>query len=346
MIETETRPPPVAAGETSPVGDFAVVIENMVKRYGRTTAVNGLSMHVPKGSVYGFVGPNGAGKTTTIRTLATLQRPDSGTAFLAGHDVVKEPKAVRDRVGYMPDFFGVYERLTLAEYLDFYGDSHRIPSAKRKQLSDELLELVDLTDKRNEQVEVLSRGMKQRLGLARSLIHDPEVLLLDEPASGMDPRARIELREILRELSRMGKTILISSHILPELAEMCTDIGIIHSGHILAEGPVNEVVASLTNGPQLEIRLLRLDDRPAAERVIESTEGCRLLEPEDGEPGGDKHTLAVDFRGTAEDMASLLHRLHEAGVAVTRFGMEAGTLEDVFLSVTDLREEDQGRATR
>jgi ABC-2 type transport system ATP-binding protein len=336
MLDTQPvdQVTPLAGAEP----DYAIVVENMVKRYGRTAAVNGLSLHVPRGSVYGFVGPNGAGKTTTIRTLATLQKPDAGSATVCGFDVVREPTKVRDRVGYMPDFFGVYERLTVAEYLDFYGASHRIPGPKRRQLCDELLELVDLTDKRKEQVEVLSRGMKQRLGLARCLIHDPEVLLLDEPASGMDPRARIELREILRELSRMEKTILISSHILPELAEMCTDIGIIRAGQILAEGPVHAVVAQLTTGPRLQISVLSPAHIQEAKSLVGQTEGCVLLDDEDD------HTIAVDFSGSEEDMAGLLGRLHAAGVSVTRFGLESGTLEDVFLSVTDLGEDTQGGA--
>jgi len=332
MIETRDVAEANAAPSEGDPAQGSIVIENMVKRYGRMTAVNGLSMHVPKGSVYGFVGPNGAGKTTTIRTLATLQKPDAGSVRLCGFDVVRDPKQVRDRVGYMPDFFGVYERLTVAEYLDFYGDSHRIPLAKRRQLCDELLELVDLTDKRDDQVEVLSRGMKQRLGLARSLIHDPEVLLLDEPASGMDPRARIELREILRELSRMGKTILISSHILPELAEMCTDIGIIRGGQLIAEGPVQAVVAELTRGPRLQVRVLKGEELTRARELIQATPGCASLEDED------ETTLAVEFQGGDEETSALLASLHASGIHVTRFGIESGTLEDVFLSVTDLGE--------
>jgi ABC-2 type transport system ATP-binding protein len=313
----------------------AIEIEGMRKSYGRTRAVDGLSLHVPKGSVYGFVGPNGAGKTTTIRTLATLQRPDAGEIRVAGIDLRATPGQVRDRVGYMPDFFGVYETLTVAEYLDFYGASHRIPSRRRRQLSDELLELVDLTDKRNDPVEVLSRGMKQRLGLARCLVHDPEVLLLDEPASGMDPRARIELREILRELSRLNKTILISSHILPELAEMCTHVGIIRSGQLLAEGPVDGVIAALSANSRLRVRLLHAEHLPEALRILRESPCCEAAEPANG------RAIAATFAGDEIGLAGLLGQLVAAGIPVIGFTREEGTLEDVFLQVSGLGEADE-----
>jgi ABC-2 type transport system ATP-binding protein len=314
-------------------GPLAIEIEGMRKAYGRTVAVRNLSMHVPVGSVYGFVGPNGAGKSTTIRTLATLQRQDAGIVRVMDLDVRSDPGTVRDRVGYMPDFFGVYDSLTAAEYLDFYGNSHRVPAARRRQLIGELLELVDLTDKRNAQVEVLSRGMKQRLGLARCLIHDPDVLLLDEPASGMDPRARIELREILRALSGMDKTILISSHILPELAEMCTHIGIVQAGEILAEGPVEQVISSLTKGARLAVRLLDPTQRPEAERIIASRPLTRAIEVTD------ERTLSVHTDEDEVDLAGLLGALVGAGILVTGFTKESGSLEDIFLQLTELAEE-------
>jgi ABC-2 type transport system ATP-binding protein len=231
----------------------------------------------------------------------------------------------------MPDFFGVYESLTVGEYLDFYGASHRLPAVRRRQLTDELLELVDLADKRNEPVEWLSRGMKQRLGLARCLVHDPRVLLLDEPASGMDPRARIELREILRELSAMDKTILISSHILPELAEMCTHIGIIRSGELLAEGPVDAVIATLSSAARLRVRLLDAEHRETAARLLEAHPACQ-----DVEAAGDPHVLVARFTGSEEDLAALLAQLVTAGVPVTGFTREGGTLEDIFLQITEL----------
>lgn len=318
--------------EVAPAEEYAIEIEGMYKRYGRFHAVRDLSMHVPVGSVYGFVGPNGAGKTTTIRTLATLQSPDSGSVRLAGFDVTHDPSAVRDRLGYMPDFFGVYESLTVWEYLDFYGASHGIRGARRKQICDELLELVDLADKRSLPVEVLSRGMKQRLGLARCLIHDPEVLLLDEPASGMDPRARIELREIVRELGSLNKTILISSHILPELAEMCTHIGIIRSGQVIAEGPVDAVISSLTTGPELRISVLHARDLDRVTAFLdEGFAGPERL--------GDR-SVRIPYSDTDEVLSRLLATIVSEGIPLTSFHVERASLEDVFLQITELGEED------
>jgi ABC-2 type transport system ATP-binding protein len=330
MIESHAA----ATAEPMTTIDNAIEIEGMRKTYGRTQAVRDLTMRVPRGSVYGFVGPNGAGKTTTIRTLATLQRPDDGTVLVSGVDVVEDPATVHDIVGYMPDFFGVYDNLTVEEYLDFYGASHHIPAARRRQLRDELLELINLTDKRRDPVEVLSRGMKQRLGLARCLIHDPQVLLLDEPASGMDPRARIELREILRELARMNKTILISSHILPELAEMCTHIGIIQGGEMIAEGPVDAVIGALSTGTRLRIRVLSPGSTESATQVLANSPLCEEVELE-----GDRSLLA-GFSGGEEDLASLLSQLVAAGIPVTGFALEGGTLEDIFLQITELGEEE------
>jgi ABC-2 type transport system ATP-binding protein len=290
-------------------------------------------MRVPRGSVYGFVGPNGAGKTTTIRTLATLQRPDRGTVLVDGVDVVADPGRVHDVIGYMPDFFGVYESLTVGEYLDFYGSSHNIPTARRRQLVTELLELVNLTDKRGDMVEVLSRGMKQRLGLARCLIHDPRVLLLDEPASGMDPRARIELREILRELGSMDKTILISSHILPELAEMCTHIGIIRAGEMIAEGPVDGVIGALTSGATLRVQVLDPEAVEPVAALLSSYDVCDEVEVDGA------RSLSAAFRGGDGDLSALLQRLVGAGLPVTGFVLDRGSLEDVFLQITDPEEE-------
>ncbi len=214
-------------------------------RYGRFAVLDGVSFSVSRGSIYGFLGPNGAGKTTTMRILSTLLLPTEGQAWLAGEDVVRHPEEARRHLGYMPDFFGVYDDLTVREYLEFYAQAHGVPRHQWPKTIDDLLELVDLGHKRDEFVETLSRGMKQRLGLARCLVHDPDVLLLDEPASGLDPRARVEMREVLKELPRMGKTVLISSHILPELADISTEVGIIHKGKIVASGPVNEIISRL-----------------------------------------------------------------------------------------------------
>ncbi|HUE75234.1 MAG TPA: ABC transporter ATP-binding protein, partial [Chloroflexota bacterium] len=208
-------------------------ISGLRKRYGRVRALDGLSLDVPAGAIYGFIGQNGAGKTTTLRILATLLLPDDGVARVAGVDVLRQPDEVRRLIGYMPDFFGVYEDLKVGEYLDFYGSLYGIRPPAVASLRDNLLDLVDLGVKRDEYVDGLSRGMQQRLCLARALIHDPSVLLLDEPASGLDPVARVEMREMLKELAGLGKTILISSHILSELADLCTHVGMVSGGRLV-----------------------------------------------------------------------------------------------------------------
>ena len=210
-----------------------LVIKNLVKRYGKFTAVDSLNMEISEGHIFGFVGANGAGKTTTMRIVAGLLKPTSGNIAVDGMDIYNNPREVKRKIGYMPDFFGVYDNLKVDEYMDFYAGVYGVPYRERRQISDQLLELVDLIHKRDFYVDSLSRGMKQRLCLARSLIHDPKLLILDEPASGLDPRARVEMKNILRELKNMGKTILISSHILSELAELCTVIGIIDHGKCL-----------------------------------------------------------------------------------------------------------------
>src|SRR4030088_1141049 len=229
-----------------------ISVEQLTKVYGRRTALDAVSFEVPKGEIFGFVGPNGAGKTTTLRILAALMEPTTGRAFVDGADVTRQPDRVHERLGYMPDFFGVYDQLTSAEYLDFYASCYRQPKARRKKITDDLLELVGLTDRRDQAVDTLSRGLKQRLCLARALGHDPAVLLLDEPASGLNPGARVEMREILKDLQPMGKTIIISSHILPELTELCTMIGIIDHGQMRAAGPARDAIKRLTGGGPLK----------------------------------------------------------------------------------------------
>ena len=222
-----------------------IEIKGLTKKYGNFYALDHLDLTLGDGTIFGFVGANGAGKTTTFSILATLLAPTSGDAFIDGKSVISEPKEVRKAIGYMPDFFGVYDQLKVDEYLDFYGASYNLPKKNRERLIPELLELVNLTEKRYEYVDLLSRGMKQRLCLARALIHDPNVLILDEPASGLDPRARVEMREIIHRLKGLGKTILISSHILPELAEMCDEIGVIDHGKLIAHGNVAQIQAEL-----------------------------------------------------------------------------------------------------
>jgi ABC-2 type transport system ATP-binding protein len=305
--------------------------EGLVKSYGRTRALNGLSLHVPRGSIYGFVGPNGAGKTTTLRILATLLAPDSGEAWVDGRPLTADPAAVRSKIGFMPDFFGVYDNLTVSEYLDFYAAAYGVSAAESRRTNAELLELVDLATKRDDFVESLSRGMKQRLGLARCLVHNPQVLLLDEPASGMDPRARYEMREIVKELQRMGKTVLVSSHILLELAEMCSHIGIIQDGRLLREGPVHTILSSLKGARSVRIGVM--GEVAAAVAVLDGQPGVSDVVPtEDG--------LEVTFTGDDAATAALLRTLVEAGIPVLHFARAASSLEEIFMHLTE--SDDQG----
>ena len=302
-----------------------IAVENLSRRYGRRTALDEISFEVPAGEIFGFVGPNGAGKTTTLRILAALLEPTTGTAFVEGVDVTRHPDRVHALLGYMPDFFGVYDQLTVAEYLDFYASCYRQTGRTRRAVVDNLLELVDLTERREQPVESLSRGLKQRLCLARALVHDPALLLLDEPASGLDPRARFEMREILRELREMGKTIVISSHILPELTELCTMVGIIDRGRMLATGPVQEVIRQLTSGRVLRIAIL---GRPAAAlELLSRLDSVRRAEIVDG-------AIEAEYDGADATAARILRELVAAGVEVSAFSPQDGGLEDAYLRVT------------
>ncbi|MEO5953080.1 MAG: ABC transporter ATP-binding protein, partial [Chloroflexia bacterium] len=234
-----------------------VVTQNLTKRYNNNfTALDTLNMTIERGSIHGFIGPNGAGKTTTMRILSTLLDPSGGEAWVSDYPVTEAPEEVRRRIGYMPDFFGVYDNMKVWEYLDFFGAAYSVPVEKRKGMIGDLLALVDLSAKRNSFVEELSRGMKQRLCLARTLVHNPDLLILDEPASGLDPHARIELRELLKELRSLGKTILVSSHILTELAEMCTHVAIIERGKLLVSGSVADILHAMQPAREIYIRVL------------------------------------------------------------------------------------------
>ena len=302
-----------------------IEIRDLTKTYGAFTALNKLNLAVRRGTVFGFVGPNGAGKTTTMSILATLLLPDSGSAKVGGVEVTERPREVRRMIGYMPDFFGVYDNFKAVEYLDFYGASYGIPRAERQKLIPQLLELVNLSDKADAYVDSLSRGMKQRLCLARCLVHDPELLILDEPASGLDPRARIEMREILKELKAMGKTILISSHILPELEEMVDEIGVIENGTLVAQGRVDEIQASMRANRVLTVRVLEREEE-AADWLADQPGVFRVAR----EDGG----LKVHFGGTDEEQWELLRRLVAAEYKVVSFHEEPADLEDVFLEIT------------
>jgi ABC-2 type transport system ATP-binding protein len=300
-------------------------IKNLNKKYGKFLAVSNLNLEVPEGEIFGFVGPNGAGKTTTMKIICGLLRATTGEIALDGVDVIKHSKRIKEKIGYMPDFFGVYDDLKVSEYLEFYASIYNIKGLARKKITDDLLELVDLSHKREAYVDSLSRGMKQRLCLARSLVHNPRLLVLDEPASGMDPRARVEMKEILKNLKGMGKTIIISSHILPELAELCTSIGIIDKGRIVISGSVEEImqqvyskkVVKLKVRDKIDDALMILKEYPFIDKLV---------------TGAD--TIQAGFEGDDEDMSRVLSALVTRGIPVVSFAQLDGNLEDVFMKVT------------
>lgn len=300
-------------------------VKNLRKQYGPLTAVKGIQFCLQPGDVFGFIGSNGAGKTTTIRMLATLLEPTSGTATLNGVDILKNPMQIRRMIGYMPDFFGLYDDVKVWEYLDFFATIYQVPSRQREEVIDNVLELTDLTVKKYDFVQSLSRGMQQRLCLARCLVHDPMLLLLDEPASGLDPRARAELKELIAELGRMGKIVIVSSHILTELAGFCNTVGIMEKGELLAFGPVDSIIKGMQAHKTLIIRVLTNADD--AGRLLRDQAHVLAVEPSDG-------TIQVEFEGDSEAQAELLRGLILAGHKVTGFREEEADLEDVFLKLT------------
>ena len=302
-----------------------IEIRGLRKAYDETVALEELTLSLSPGDVFGFIGPNGAGKTTTLRILATLLEPSGGTARIDGKDVVEDRLAVRRLIGYMPDFFGLYDDLTVREVLDFFAAAYRIPAKRRGQLVDEVLALTDMTWKADALVEGLSRGMTQRLGLAKTLIHDPAVLLLDEPASGLDPRARIEMRELLRELQRMGKTIMLSSHILPELADVCSKVGILHKGRMAAFGTVDELAARAGTASRVRVRVS--GDIAAAKAVLTGLAGVKAVE-------GESEELVVVLQRVDVDLPELMLEALKRGVRLMAFQPERPDLEELFLSIT------------
>ena len=306
-------------------------IDSLTKNYGSFPALKGLSLEIPDGALHGFVGPNGAGKTTTMRILATLMKPTSGTAFVDGTDVVKDGQKARKLVGYMPDFFGVYDSLKCWEYLDFYARCYRIGAEERKKMTRRLLELVQLEEKEDEYVDALSRGMKQRLCLARSLIHDPKLLILDEPASGMDPRARAEMKGILRTLREMGKTVLISSHILPELAEMCDSLTILDHGELVFSGSVEALNDKMNGNAPLDIRLTE----GCGEENVETAVRCLKEMPAVNEILREEpYLLRIRLENGADVCSDVLRQLVMKGVPVIDFHRAPMNLEKVFMEVT------------
>jgi len=295
------------------------------KNFGATRALEQFSLTVRQGLVYGLIGPNGAGKTTAMSILATLQLPGAGTITVDGRDVVREAGEVRGRIGYMPDFFGVYDDLRAAEYLEFFAAAYHIPAGQRSRLAAGLLELVDLPDKAGVYVDSLSRGMKQRLALARCLVHDPKVLILDEPASGLDPRARAEMKEIIRHLKQMDKTVLISSHILPELAEICDEVAIMDKGKLVACGTVAEITAVSRGARQMRIEVLDRAEELAA---------YLATRPGISDSHADGPSVQFIFSGEQAEQAGLLQAIITAGWPVAEFGEVKRNLEEAFMAVT------------
>lgn len=310
----DTPPPTIPAVQTT----------DLTRLYGSMVALSNLNLTVNRGDLFGFIGSNGAGKTTTLRILATFLAPSSGKAEVLGHDVVRDADAVRHTIGYMPDFFGVYKDMEVTEYLDFFGACYKIPSAQREKTVNDVLELVGLTEKRGALIGALSRGMQQRLGLARVLIHDPQLLLLDEPASGLDPRARIEMMAILQELQRLGKTIIISSHILSELQTLCNRVAIIEKGKLIYSGPVQGVRDQMSNGQVYWVTVS--GDSAKALEILKARPEVTEVAPSDGQ-------LKVTF-GNDTDPGFLAEALVQGGVKIKGLWEDELGLEEVFLRVT------------
>lgn len=298
---------------------------NLTKRYGKLVALSGLHLNIQEGECFGYIGPNGAGKTTTIRILSTLLQPTWGEARVCGHTVGYESRLIRPMIGYVPDFFGAYEDMVVQEYLEFFAAAYNINGDQRTRVVGDVLELTDLSYKREALVDSLSRGMKQRLSVARVLLHDPKVLFLDEPASGLDPRARIEMRELLKELRRMGKTIVISSHILHELAELCTTIGIIERGELLFHGPIDEIVRRTRMGTKVEVRVGTGQDKAAA--LLQKLEAVQQVETDDGR-------LLVSLKGETHDFSFIAHALLAARIPIREIKEEHVNLETAFMRFT------------
>jgi len=309
-----------------------IEIQGLTKKYGELTAVNDLNLTIQQGDVFGFIGPNGAGKTTTMRILTTLLKPTSGAIRVAGHNIADNPRAVRRAIGYMPDYFGVYDDMKVWEYLDFFAACYDIPPHTRTGMVDDLLALVDLGHKKEAQVESLSRGMKQRLCLARTLAHDPAVLILDEPASGLDPRARIEIRELLRELKEMGKTIFFSSHILSEVADVCTSIGIIEAGALVAHGDMAEMKKQLRAHRLIQVQVLGDDVTAVQEFLLRADPVTGIVAGHEADLP--HNAVRFDFSGDDETLSQILAQMIAAGLPIYSFSEETGDLEDVFLQVT------------
>ena len=298
---------------------------NLTKRYDALVALNNLHLNIEDGECFGYIGPNGAGKTTTIKILATLLQPTWGEARVCGHVIGYESRKIRPLIGYVPDFFGAYADMVVLEYLEFFASAYGITGDQRTRIVGDVLELTDLSYKREALVDSLSRGMKQRLSIARVLLHDPKVLLLDEPASGLDPRARVEIRELLKELHRMGKTIIISSHILHELAELCTTVGIIERGEMLFHGPVKEITRRARLGTRVQVRVL--DQLDVAANVLSKLERVKEVQQTDGH-------LTVELTSDTHDLSFLARALVESKLPLQEIREEDVNLETAFMRLT------------
>ena len=299
--------------------------QDLTKAYGQLRAINNLTLQLNRGDVFGYIGPNGSGKTTTMKILATLLQPSWGEAYVCDHSIYTRPKEIRRLIGYMPDFFGVYDDMKVIEYLEFFAAAYRIKGAARRKVCEDMLALVDLGYKRDAFVTSLSRGMTQRLGLARVLLHDPQVLLLDEPASGLDPRARIEIRSLLKELRNLGKTIMVSSHILPELADVCNKIGIIERGELLVSADVTDVMRRVRRQPLIEVGIVgKLDD---AAKLLQQHDVVEKIDIRDGR-------LFVLLREGTQDYSDLPTILISAGFKLSVFKEDEINLETAFMALT------------
>ncbi len=311
---------------------------NLTKRYGELVALDSLNLAINEGDCFGFIGPNGAGKTTTIKILATLLKPSSGQAMINGLTVGYQNRQIRPVIGYVPDFMGAYEDMVVTEYLEFFAACYNIHGKQRRKVVGDVLDLTDLNYKANAEVNSLSRGMQQRLSVARVLLHDPKVLLMDEPASGLDPRARIEIRELLKELKRMGKTIIISSHILHELAELCNTVGIIERGQLLFSGTVSEIMERAKVGHVVQVAVS--DRTVQAAKLIHGMPGVSKVEVNDAiamtrNGAGDGRVIEVTFApDSTADFTDLPNHLINSGFRITNFSEEAVNLETAFMRLT------------
>jgi ABC-2 type transport system ATP-binding protein len=311
-----------------------VELQGVTKNFGRRTAVDKLDLAIEAGELFGLVGPNGAGKTTTLRMLVTLLRPDHGEVRVAGRSVEDEPQAVKQLIGYMPDVFGLYGNLTVGEYLDFFAACYRIPPAQRKKRIHELLELVGIAHRRDDLVDTLSRGLQQRLALARVQIHDPQLLVLDEPASGLDPRARVEIRQLLKEIAGRGKTIVLSSHILTDIAELCSRVAIMEQGQLVAAGTIEQLTQRLMSSRLIRIALLQGVSATDVQDVLANSAGVskvqRLMTREDVQ----RILFELEFRGDDHALHKMLTDLLARNLPVVYFSEVSQNLEDVFLHAT------------